>query len=167
MFAIIAICIKGLQAQDANFSQFYAASSYYNPAFAGAFDGKYRVRLVNRSQWVGEDVKSLRTFGILGDLKFSLKSLDLARDYFGLGIYFISDRARALDFTSNEAAVTVSYHKILDKKKVNYISGGLSLGIIQRGLNYDQFVFEDQFDGVDQYNGNTKEILPPNIGIHR
>ncbi|MBK7466344.1 MAG: PorP/SprF family type IX secretion system membrane protein [Saprospiraceae bacterium] len=163
LFTIIAICIKGLQAQDANFSQFYAASSYYNPAFAGAFDGKYRVRLVNRSQWVGEDVKSLRTFGILGDLKFSLKSLDLARDYFGLGIYFISDRARALDFTSNEAAVTVSYHKILDKKKVNYISGGLSLGIIQRGLNYDQFVFEDQFDGVDQYNGNTKEILPPNI----
>lgn len=74
----------------------------------------------------------------MGDLKFSLKPVDFASDYFGIGIYFLSDKARALDIVTNEASVTVSYHKILDKNE-NAISGGLSLGVSQRGLNYDQF----------------------------
>lgn len=154
---------KCIIAQDANFTQFYAANSYYNPAFAGAFDGKYRLRLINRDQWLGEQFKSLRTFSISGDIKFALRSLDLATDFFGIGLYFINDKVRSLDFNTNEASLTLSYHKILDKKKSNYISSGFSFGINQRGLNYDLFTFEDQFNGIDQYNGTSKEILPPNI----
>ena len=163
LIVLALISFVSVDAQDANFSQFYIASSYYNPAFAGAFDGKYRVRLINRGQWFANNNTSLRTFGILGDLKFSLKPVDFASDYFGIGIYFLSDKARALDIVTNEASVTVSYHKILDKKNENAISGGLSLGVSQRGLNYDQFYFEDQFDGIGNYNRPSKEVLPPNI----
>ena len=42
LIVLALISFVSVDAQDANFSQFYIASSYYNPAFAGAFDGKYR-----------------------------------------------------------------------------------------------------------------------------
>jgi hypothetical protein len=55
-----------------------------------------------------------------------------------------------------------SYHKALNADAKRYLSAGFSMGIAQRNLNYEQILFHDQFNGLDQYSLTTNEILPAN-----
>ena len=150
-------------AQDISFSQFNSLGSYYNPALTGSFDGNFKVRIINRDHWVKFADAPYRTFGISGDIKFDQSSKDFKGDFLALGAYFISDRGQILDWNKNEMGVSIAYHKLLDKIKKTYLSGGITLGILQRSISYDNIYFEDQFDGLDRYNGSTNEILPQNI----
>ncbi len=157
------ISFSTLCAQDVSFSQFNAIASYYNPAFTAAFDGNFRVSAINRSQWLGFQDRPLSSFCIAGDIKFDLKFQDYKGDYFGAGVYFITDRTQQFDWNSNEIALLISYHKLLEKTSRNYLSVGFGIGITQRSVNYDNIYFEDQFDGINKYNGQSQELLPPNI----
>ncbi len=155
--------MHSLEAQDVHFSQFNTSSSYLNPAFTGAFEGSFRIRAINRDQWIGFEDQPLRTFAILGDIKLGLKGQKITGDHFGLGIHFLTDRVQPLDYNTNEASVSIAYHKRLTKKTKNYVSGGISFGVHQKSINYEDLLFEDQFDGVNSYPFSTKELLPPNI----
>ncbi len=152
-----------LLSQDVNFSQFNTIAPYYNPAFTSAFTGNYRVSAIHRNQWIGFQDQPLSSFCVLGDIKFDLGLQDFKSDYLGASVYFITDRAQQFDWNNNEIAVLLAYHKILDKSNDQYLSAGIGLGIIQRSVNYDNLYFEDQFDGLNKYNGSTNELLPPNI----
>ncbi len=165
---IFFVCIfialtKYSYSQDVSFSQYQVLLPYYNPAFTGAFNGSYRVRLINRNQWIGFSDKSYRSFAIAGDIKFRIKNKNINTDYLGLGAYFITDRAQIVDWNTNEINITLAYHKRLNKIKNSYLTGGLGFGVQQRSLSYDNIYFEDQFDGLNLYNRPTSEILPPNI----
>ncbi len=153
---------KGLT-QDISFSQFNSLGSYYNPALTGSFDGNFKVRMINRDHWLKFADAPYRTFGISGDIKFDQNDKDFKGDFLALGAFFISDRGQILDWNKNEMGVSIAYHKLLDKLKKSYLSGGIALGILQRSISYDNIYFEDQFDGLDRYNGSTSEILPQNI----
>ncbi|MBK7305272.1 MAG: PorP/SprF family type IX secretion system membrane protein [Saprospiraceae bacterium] len=151
------------QSQDISFSQFNSLGSYYNPALTGSFDGNFKVRMINRDHWLKFADAPYRTFGISGDIKFDQNDKDFKGDFLALGAFFISDRGQILDWNKNEMGVSIAYHKLLDKLKKTYLSGGIALGILQRSISYDNIYFEDQFDGLDRYNGSTSEILPQNI----
>lgn len=149
--------------QDVSFSQFNGIAPYYNPAFTSAFSGNFRVSVVHRNQWIGLQEQPLTSFCISGDIKFDLKFQDYKGDYFGAGIYFITDRSQLYDWNANEIALLLSYHKLLEGTNRNYLSAGIGVGVTQRSINYDNIYFEDQFDGLNKYNGQTSELLPPNI----
>lgn len=161
VFFFAGIC--AMHAQDVSFSQFNSVAPYYNPAFTSAFNGNFRVSALHRSQWIGFQDLPITSFCILGDIKFDLKFQDYQGDYFGAGVYFITDRTQIFDWNSNEIALLISYHKLLEKSSKNYLSLGMGFGITQRSVNYDNLYFEDQFDGLNKYNGQTQEFLPPNI----
>lgn len=149
--------------QDVSFSQFNVLNSYYNPAATGFFDGNYKVKLINRNQWINYSEKPLQTFAMSGDIKFDLGKANFEKDFLGVGVYFLTDRVQALDWNRNEIGVNFSFHKLLDKTRRTYIAAGTGLAVLQRSLSYDNIYFQDQFDGLNQYNGSTNEILPINI----
>ncbi|MBK9108100.1 MAG: PorP/SprF family type IX secretion system membrane protein [Saprospiraceae bacterium] len=152
-----------ISAQDISFSQFNAVNLYYNPAFTGSFPGNYRVSSMYRNQWIGLKDRPLTQMAIAGDIKFSFGFDNPLKDFIGAGVYFNTDRSQVFDWNTNEMAIQLAYHKLLSKNKRSFVSGGFGFGVKQRSVNYDNLYFEDQFDGLDKYNGNTRELLPHNI----
>lgn len=152
-----------LMAQDVSFSQFNSLNPYYNPALTGAFSGNFRVSTIYRNQWVGFQDRPFTSTAISGDLKFNLGPEGFLKDYIAAGVYFLTDRAQQFDWNNNEVALNFAYHKLLRKSTKDFIGIGFAFGLMQRSVNYDNIYFEDQFDGISRYNGQTNELLPPNI----
>ncbi len=166
-----------MSAQDSQFSQFYANPMYLNPALTGSHSGTYRVMANYRDQWAGPLDKPYSTISAGGDLKFDLRtkgSYSAGNDKVAIGLQFYSDRIGLINYNTTQLSTYAAYHKVLDKATNQYLSVGLQLGIAQRGITYNNLTFEDQFDGVNQYNRPTNEILPGNsqvagdigIGLH-
>lgn len=152
-----------LNSQDISASQFNAVALYYNPSSTGSFPGNYRISSLYRNQWIGFQDEPITQFIISGDIKFYLGYESPTKDFIGAGVYFGTDRAQLFDWNTNEMGIQLAYHKIIDKNKLSFISGGIGFGLQQRSVNYDRLFFEDQYNGLDAYNGSTNEILPQNI----
>ncbi|MEO6190749.1 MAG: hypothetical protein ABIO44_10705, partial [Saprospiraceae bacterium] len=129
----------------------------------GYFDGNFKVRIINRSQGVNYSERPYRSFALLGDIKFDLGNRDFDKDFVAVGVYFLTDKAQAVDWTKNEIGFTFSFQKRLNKIKRTYLGIGMGLGVLQRSLSYENIFFQDQFNGLDDFNGTSSEILPQNI----
>ena len=146
--------------QDRFFTQFYATPLEVNPALTGAIDGTYRVSLAYHDQWRGILDNPYQTYGVFGDFRFSLG--DRSKDYAGAGIAFVADRNGIFNYNTNQITVSGAFHKNLNGRSTQYLSGGFYLGILQRSVNYENLTFEDQFNGLDGYTPGTREDLPEN-----
>ncbi len=149
-----------LSAQDKLFTQNYAHPVDINPALAGAIDGRYRISLAYRDQWRSIVESPFTTMGLYGDIK--IVTNDQSDDYFGAGFALVSDRTALYNVNQNILSLYGSYHKALNADQKQYLSAGLSMGIAQRNINYENIYFNDQFNGLDQYSLGTAEILPSN-----
>ncbi len=158
---LFCLCLhQDLTGQDKLFTQAFAHPVDLNPAFSGQVDGRYRVTIAYRDQWRSILESPFTTMGVYGDIKINLKHQQ--GDYFGAGFAFITDRTAIYNVNQNVITLYGSYHKSLSKGNKQYLSGGLSMGIAQRNLNYEKIYFNDQFNGLDQYSLPTAEILPSN-----
>ncbi len=165
-------------AQDVQFSQFYANPLYLNPALTGAHAGTYRVMTNYRDQWRGSIEQPFTTFSASGDLKFTIPNAGGAyskdNDFAAVGMMFYSDRVANIDYNTNNLSLFGAYHKLLSSENRQYLSVGLQLGIAQRGINYEDLTFGDQWNGATGYTEATQETLPANslayndlgIGLH-
>lgn len=166
--SIVCSCIVALLisntciGQDAHFSQFYASPLTLNPALAGTAAGTYRVTVNYRDQWTGAVANSLTTFAAAGDLNFTLNNDQKYPDVAGLGFMFFGDRVGQFDLNTNKVALIGSYHKSLSQRSKEYIGIGLQLGISQKGINYEDLTFQDQFDAIAGFTNATGEVLPQN-----
>jgi type IX secretion system PorP/SprF family membrane protein len=161
IFSAVLFCLpmQG-KAQDKLFTQAFAHPLDLNPAFAGAIDGRYRVTAAYRDQWKSFIESPFTTFGIYGDVRIIPN--EQKDDFFGGGFSLITDRTAIYNVNQNILSLFGSYHKALNADKGRYLSAGFSFGIAQRNINYENIYFNDQFDGLDQYNLSTSEILPAN-----
>ena len=151
------------QAQDPFFSQFYAAPMSLNPALTGGFNGKFRVSGIYRDQWRKTLAKQFSTYAVSTDLRYSIGKYRQARkDYFGVGILFITDRMNEFDYAYNQLNVAGAYHKSLNPQNNAYLSLGVQFGMNQKTINYANLSFSDQFNGTTGYVLNTNESLPEN-----
>ncbi len=157
------ILFATFKAQDVQFSQFNSIAAYYNPAFSGSFPGDFKVNSMYRNQWVGFQDRPLTSLSIAADIKFHFGPADLLNDYIAANVNFITDRAQAYDWNSNEISLSLAYHKLLQKYNRSFLTGAFSFGVTQRSVNYDNIYFEDQFDGISKYSNPTSELLPSNI----
>ncbi|MDW7692320.1 type IX secretion system membrane protein PorP/SprF [Flammeovirgaceae bacterium SG7u.111] len=139
----------GLKAQDPQFTQFYAAPLYLNPAFAGASGGG-RAIANYRNQWPGLDA-SFVTYAASYDQFFeqirSGVGFMIKKDDQGIGA--------GKPITATDIAVMYSYHIPVNDKYA--ISTGLSLGYGVRALNFGDFIFEDQIIGPSDPLNPTSE----------
>ncbi len=164
-----------LTGQDQHFTQFYASPLTLSPALSGAFDGGYRLATIYRDQGRSYLQEPYTTVSAAVDLRFGVSSLKKnKKDAFGTGVIFYSDRNASVNFYTNQIAITAAYHKALNLEGNHFLSAGFQLGISQRNVNYDNFSFQDQFNGENGYTNPTGEYLPENnfsfgdyaFGIH-
>jgi type IX secretion system PorP/SprF family membrane protein len=160
--------------QDARFSQYYAAPTYFNPALTGAYEGAFRLTGIYRDQWRGALDNPYVTYSVSGDVRFDVGPKVGNRDAVAGGVLFMRDQVDVIDFSTTFIALTGAFHKSLNSRKNSFLSFGLRFGISQKNINYEHINFQDQFDGVDQYPLATNEVLPRNnfsfpdlsLGIH-
>ncbi len=176
-FCLVLFCLFSVHltfGQDVQFSQFYANPMYLNPALTGSHSGTYRIMANYRDQWRGTIEQPFTTFSASGDLKFELNNGSALKgnDRVAAGVEFYSDRVGLVEYNTNHISLFGAYHKRLGQHQ--YLSGGLELGIGQRGINYAKLDFGDEFDGAVSYNNPTQETLPSNstaysdmaLGLH-
>lgn len=160
---IFGISIDSTLAQDVGFTQFYASPLFINPAMAGSFNGSYRVGILYRDQYRSALDRPFKTFTASGDVKFNLSSVkEKNPDLFALGIMFYSDRVGIFDLNTTSIAVSGAFHKSLNKKKNQYLSGGIQFNLTHKSLNFEDLYFQDQFNAIDGYTLSTGEFLPVN-----
>ncbi|MEM6381027.1 MAG: PorP/SprF family type IX secretion system membrane protein [Bacteroidota bacterium] len=152
-----------LPAQDQHFSQFYASPQTLNPALTGAIDGTYRIGLNYRDQGRSMVEVPFTTASAGIDFRIGLDSRRKARsDKAGIGMVFYNDRSASVNFFTNYIGISGAFHKSLSKNEDQFLSVGFQGGIGQRNVNYDNFVFDDQFDGSGSFDLPSAEILPTN-----
>jgi len=153
-----------VQAQDRHFSQFYSSPLTLNPALTGAFNAKYRLGIINRDQWRSVLDNPYRTFAVSLEVKFGLDYfLRFAkRDKVAVGLLFYNDKVEGVDFRESKMALSLAYHKSLDKDENNVLTLGFQGGILQRNINFADLVFDDEFNELDAFDLPTNEVFPVN-----
>ncbi len=147
-------------AQDPHFSQYISAPLLLNPAQAGLINGSYRINLNYRDQWNKIEGSDYKTVAFSGDMNFIPPLKGFRNDLMGIGLSFLSDKSPGFDFNTNELAMYVAYHKRTGKNQ--FLSFGTKLGILQRGVNYENLTFGDQYVEGSGYSNNSREVLPEN-----
>lgn len=119
--------------QHFQFSQFYAAPTYLNPAFTGA-DVCSRVAVNYREQWIG----------IPGGFSTYQVSVDhaLPRYKGGIGLQLFNDKTAFGGLTSTQISGLYAYETRINKRMMG--RAGVSAGMVQRRLDPTQFLFGDQ-----------------------
>ena len=122
-------------AQDPQFSQFYAAPLYLNPAFAGA-TGQARAGINYRNQWPAIDA-NFTTMSAYFDYFIEDKSS-------GIGLLLMNDREGLAGLRSLSVALQYSYE--LGITEHLGFRPGFQVGLYNRDVNFDKLTFGDQFD---------------------
>src|SRR5688572_6955744 len=131
IYFITVLVMPGLvRSQHYQFSQFYAAPTYLNPAFTGA-NVCSRVSLNYRSQWSGIPGTFTSYLASYDHYVKSIKS--------GIGLQFFSDMAGLGGLRTTQVSLLYAYETRLNKKLMG--RGGISIGNIQRRVDYSAFTF--------------------------
>lgn len=131
--------LKEGEAQDPQFTQFYANKLYLNPAFAGSYECP-RAILGYRNQWPGVTGQNQGTL-----FRTISASYDQGVDALsgGLGLLVTQDDA-ARTLSTTRASGIYSYHLELGRKF--NLRAGFQATYFQRKLDWDQLKFGDQID---------------------
>jgi len=132
--AVVGIFLTvALRAQDPQFSQFFAAPLYLNPAFAGS-TYEHRFILNHRLQWPSLP-KAFVTYAFSYD--FNMSELNS-----GFGVMAVTDKAGSANLRSTNVGFAYSYKFRFESGWV--LSPGLYFSYSMRDLDFDRIVFGDQ-----------------------
>ena len=149
IFIITLILASGYnaQAQDPQFSQFYANPIYLNPAFAGtAFCPRIHVNY--RNQWPAIP-GSFVTYSASYDQY--IKSISG-----GIGVYILSDVAGKGSLTTNRIAAMYSYSQALTRTlSLNF---SLEASFFQKSVDWNKLTFGDMIDEKKGFIYETNDI---------
>jgi type IX secretion system PorP/SprF family membrane protein len=120
-------------AQDPEFSQYYSAPLYLNPAFSGT-SSDHRLIANYRNQWPNVS-NGFVTYAFSYD--YNLSNLNS-----GLGVMIMTDKAGSANLRSTTVNFQYSYKVNLSEKWV--LSSGLNFGIGSRNIDFNKLVFGDQ-----------------------
>lgn len=122
-----------MKAQDPQFTQFYAAPMYLNPAFTGV---TYEHRFVAnyRNQWPGIS-KTYQTY--MASYDYNMSDINS-----GIGISVMQDRAGTAGLTHSQFGVNYAYHFKISK--FSEIRLGANLSYNMKRLDFSKLKFNDQ-----------------------
>ncbi len=137
-----------LKAQDPSFSQFYFNKLYFNPAYAGISQG-IEFSLTERLLWPNLPGK-FNTFKFSGDIDISsIKGIG------GVGLIAVSDVEGEGYLKTTSIGLPISFRpknftnsaNAARPKRFNFQAGFL-FSVIHKSINWENFVFSDQFDYI-------------------
>ncbi len=161
-------------AQDPNFSQFFASPMTLNPALIGKGVADWRAIGLYRTQWFGNTQAQPYT---TANISLEKKISDPAKenDQLAMGLLFLSDASNAGLLKNNYASLGISYQNALDRDSRRLLGGGISFLYHNRIVDPAKFVFQSQYgsggyqpgtgtpDGVNIAQDSYFDI---NAGIH-
>ncbi|MEQ8325204.1 MAG: PorP/SprF family type IX secretion system membrane protein [Vicingaceae bacterium] len=135
-------------AQDFQYSQFYAAPLYLNPAFTGLTD-QHRLVVNLRDQWPG-----LPNSYYSGSISYdrNLESINS-----GIGFIANGELTGSGQLWRTELAPCYSYQAVIDEKII--IRPALKVGFNMIGINRNKLVFNDQ---LESGQGTVETQIRPN-----
>lgn len=139
-----------VQAQvDPHFSQYYVYPSWLNPALTGAFDGKYRVSGIYRSQW--GSISPFTTAGLAADFTTE-KNINY-------GVSILHQEAGNAGYNYTTAYANVAYTGVkFGAGNFQRLTFGLQGGVIQRRFDRTKMTLGDQWNPVTGYNPGTPSL---------
>ena len=150
VFAMLVLAYGSVVAQDSRFSQYNASPLTLNPAMTGAFSGNYRISAIYRSQWHSilkaddpSGTPMFSTFSGAFDVRLPIGKLD----GIGVGLAFLTDKAGASQFGTNQLNLSVAYNKGFGNLGSHNVALGFQAGGAVRGINYNNLRWGNQFDG--------------------
>jgi len=159
-FAIVMVIMNlsltnNANAQDPQFTQFYANPLYLNPAFAGTARCP-RVIMNYRHQWPGIPTtagKTFVTYAASYDQHFDAISG-------GVGLQVLNDRAG--DGTLNTTTASLIYSYQLPVSRTFSLKFGGQATYLQKRLDWSKLTFGDMIDPRRGFVYNTNETPPVN-----
>jgi type IX secretion system PorP/SprF family membrane protein len=133
-------------AQDPSFSQFYAGSTYLNPAITALRSG-ITVNSAYRNQWFGiQKTKGFETYtaSVEAEVPF----------LFGMGLSVLSDKEGHADYKTT--AARLSFSKAVPLSSKMNLHAGMSTGYMERSIDWSKLVFSDQLDPTMGLVQNSK-----------
>ncbi len=133
LIMILLLCEWRMQAQDQQFTQFYAVPTYVNPAFAGA-SVQSRVAMQYRNQWSA--------------IPGGFNSFNAAYDQFlpnlnsGVGMLVHYDRAGSGALRTTGAHFQYAYEARI--KRNWFFRPALQFGYVNKSIDFDRLTFYDQ-----------------------
>lgn len=146
---ILLVCFWGsdLKAQDPQFSQFYAAPLYLNPAFAGSNQAT-RAVLNYRNQWPNLNANFVTYVASFDHYFRKFNS--------GVGVLAYFDQEGTGGFQSYTIAGQYAYQLNLNEKIT--FRAGLQAGFSNRSISTQDLIFGDQLDNNGNVNGEGEEM---------
>lgn len=145
---------QALLAQDPEFSQYYAAPLYLNPAFTGTTND-HRFIANYRNQWPNI-ARGYVTTALSYDYNMSQANS-------GIGFLVTMDQAGTAGMKSTQANFLYSYRVVVDSKWV--IASGLSFGYATRTIDFNRLVFGDQLQFDSQGQVPSDDPAMYNLGM--
>ena len=131
--ALCSIVVLQARGQDPQFSQFYAAPQYLNPALTGNTH-QDRIAVNYRLQWPGVQ-PGYETYMAAFDHRFSTVNA-------GIGGMVLHDKAGTSGLSFTTVGMSYSYEARINYKRG--IRGGLRIGYTMRGTDPGGYLFADQ-----------------------
>ncbi len=149
LMAILAMAVSLSFAQDPEFTQFYAAPLYLNPAFAGSVRCP-RFTMNYRNQWPA----ILGQF-ITYDVEYDQYVASLSG---GIGILAWKDNAGTGTISTTNISGIYSYQMNVNRDFT--INAGFQASYMQKNLDWSKLTFGDQIDPRYGFVYTTQEIAP-------
>lgn len=162
---IILLFFIDLKAQDPSFSQLYFNKLYFNPAFAGISNG-LEFSLSERLLWPNLPGK-FNTFKFSGDIDVSI-----INGVGGVGLLAVSDVEGEGYLKTTTVGIPISFRPMNFTNSVNAarpkhfnFQSGFLFAIIHKSINWENFIFSDQFDNVKGIVRPSSFIVPVESSI--
>ncbi len=138
----------GAFAQDPYFSQYTSSPMLINPCFAGYRYGNCDIRLTSnyRNQWATITTPYV-TQMVSVDVRIGQDENNDERNWFGLGGYVYNQTAGDGNLQNFKASFLPVYNLGLNKENTTFLSGGINIGFVNRSVDFNKLVFEDQWNG--------------------
>ena len=146
LLILLMYCSSFAHAQDPEFSQYYAAPLYLNPAFAGT-SVDHRFIANYRNQWPSIS-QAFETYAFSYDYNLSQYNS-------GLGVLVMADKAGSANLKSTQFNFQYSYKVQMSDKLI--LSSGLNFGLGSRSIDFNKLIFYQQLD----FSQNSDNIPPP------
>jgi len=146
LFIVSAIFVlpQLLIAQDPRYSQYFNSPLNLNPALAGNGIEYIRVTGIYRNQWAGMGTP-FTTQGI---------SVDKVVNRVGLGFALNRNGAGDVGIKTLSLVGNLAYHLPLGENKINTLSAGLQVGVVNKSFDPSKLTFDNQYNQDGGYDPN-------------
>jgi type IX secretion system PorP/SprF family membrane protein len=156
------------QAQDAQFSQYYASSLYLNPAMAG-IEQDFTIGTAFRSQWRG--VSKPYTTNQLSAIMPLSKGVSKKQQFGGIGLSAFNDQSGDAALRSTGVNLTFAYTKSI-KSDLSRFSIGGQIGVIQKSIDFKNAFWGSYYNDLGYTNppyitesGVSSSLLVPDASL--